>query len=104
MKRITYPAACVLQALHRGVGYGFEVMSVTGLPGGTVYAALRRFEDEGLVTSRWEESEAALAEGRPRRRHYRLTPAGVAALARAAERFRVHRELFGEAAGPEPAR
>lgn len=107
MKRITYPAACVLQALHKGVGYGFDVMAVTDLPGGTVYAALRRFEGEGLVTSSWETPEVAFGEGRPRRRNYRLTSAGVAALERAAERFRVHRRLFAEAddeAGAEPAR
>lgn len=104
MQRLTYPAACVLQALSRGVGYGFDLMAHTGLPGGTVYAALRRFEDEGLVTSTWETPEEAFGEGRPRRRYYRLTPAGETALGRAAERFRVHRELFGDDPGVVPAR
>jgi PadR family transcriptional regulator PadR len=47
---------------------------------GTLYKALGRLEDRGLLTSSWED--AAAAEGRPRRRLYELTGEG----ARAAER------------------
>ena len=47
---------------------------------GTLYKALGRLEEFGLLTSRWED--AAAAEGRPRRRLYELTRQG----ARAAER------------------
>jgi DNA-binding PadR family transcriptional regulator len=47
---------------------------------GTLYKALGRLEEFGLLTSRWEAAEAA--EGRPRRRLYELTPEG----ARVAER------------------
>lgn len=46
---------------------------------GTLYKALGRLEDFGLLTSRWEDAEAA--QGRPRRRLYELTGQG----ARAAE-------------------
>jgi PadR family transcriptional regulator, regulatory protein PadR len=46
---------------------------------GTLYKALGRLEDFGLLASRWEDPEAA--EGRPRRRLYELTGQG----ARAAE-------------------
>ncbi len=42
---------------------------------GTLYKALGRLEEFGLVTSRWEDAVAA--EGRPRRRLYELTGAGV---------------------------
>jgi PadR family transcriptional regulator, regulatory protein PadR len=42
---------------------------------GTLYKALGRLEDLGLLTSRWEE--AAAAEGRPRRRLYELTGQGA---------------------------
>jgi PadR family transcriptional regulator, regulatory protein PadR len=49
---------------------------------GTLYKALNRLEEFGLLTSRWEE--AAAAEGRPRRRLYELTGQG----ARVAERAR----------------
>lgn len=47
---------------------------------GTLYKALGRLEEFGLLTSRWED--AAAAEGRPRRRLYELTGQG----ARVAER------------------
>src|SRR4051812_36400766 len=47
---------------------------------GTLYKALGRLEELRLVSSRWEDAEAA-AEGRPRRRLYELTGEG----ARAAE-------------------
>jgi DNA-binding PadR family transcriptional regulator len=50
---------------------------------GTLYKALGRLEGSGLLESRWEEPQRAEAEGRPRRRLYRVTAAGSAALARA---------------------
>ena len=50
---------------------------------GTLYKALGRLEEFGLLASRWED--AAAAEGRPRRRLYELTGEG----ARVAERARV---------------
>jgi DNA-binding PadR family transcriptional regulator len=49
---------------------------------GTLYKALGRLEEFGLLRSHWED--AATAEGRPRRRLYELTGEG----ARAAERAR----------------
>jgi DNA-binding PadR family transcriptional regulator len=48
---------------------------------GTLYKALSRLEEFGLLTSRWED--AAAVEGRPRRRLYELTRQGAA---KAAER------------------
>jgi PadR family transcriptional regulator, regulatory protein PadR len=42
---------------------------------GTLYKALGRLEEMGLLASRWEDSEAT--EGRPRRRLYELTGEGV---------------------------
>ena len=52
---------------------------------GTLYKALGRLEEFGLLTSRWED--AAAAEGRPRRRLYELTGEG----ARVAERAQAER-------------
>jgi PadR family transcriptional regulator len=92
--RITYQGACVLQALASGVRCGFDVMDFTGLPSGTVYPVLRRFEEHGLLRSEWEDEERARAEGRPRRRNYDLTAEGRAALALAAERLALHRRIF----------
>jgi DNA-binding PadR family transcriptional regulator len=50
---------------------------------GTLYKALGRLATGGLLADRWEEPERALAEGRPRRRLYRITAAGQRALANA---------------------
>ncbi|MBK7724591.1 MAG: helix-turn-helix transcriptional regulator [Dehalococcoidia bacterium] len=52
---------------------------------GTLYKALDRLVKAGLLTSRWEDAQAAADEERPRRRLYRLTAAGGSAL-RQAER------------------
>jgi DNA-binding PadR family transcriptional regulator len=48
---------------------------------GTLYKALDRMERAGLLTSRWEDPVLAAAAGRPRRRLYQISAAGVAALA-----------------------
>jgi PadR family transcriptional regulator PadR len=58
---------------------------------GTLYKALSRLEEFGLLTSRWED--ARTAEGRPRRRLYELTGQGAriaeeAAVVRAPKTFR----------------
>jgi DNA-binding PadR family transcriptional regulator len=42
---------------------------------GTLYKALSRLEEFGLLASRWEDASAA--EGRPRRRLYELTGQGA---------------------------
>ena len=62
---------------------------------GTLYRALGRMEQMGLLKSRWEDPEIPARENRPRRRLYRLTAAGesaareaVAADASAARRVR----------------
>jgi DNA-binding PadR family transcriptional regulator len=55
---------------------------------GTLYKALDRLERAGYLASRWEDPMIAAREGRPRRRFYRVTLTGEAALAeaRSAER------------------
>jgi PadR family transcriptional regulator len=59
---------------------------------GTLYKALQRLEDGGLLASRWEDPDLAAAEGRPRRRLYEVTGAGERALAawRAEQHDRAH--------------
>src|SRR5437764_2206776 len=59
----------VKEALRAGSGGRFD------LPTGTVYPALHRLEDAGLISGAW-----SVADGR-RRRSYRLTPAGQHKLA-----------------------
>lgn len=48
---------------------------------GTLYKALQRLEEAGLLESHWEDPNIAAAEGRPRRRLYVVTGAGERALA-----------------------
>jgi DNA-binding PadR family transcriptional regulator len=50
---------------------------------GTLYKALDRMKKAGLLESRWEDPAVAAAAERPRRRLYRVTAAGEAALAEA---------------------
>ena len=86
---LTYSTAIILQALANGYQYGFDIIDLTGLPSGTVYPALRRFENAGLVDSKWENEAIAQAEQRPPRRYYELTPDGRDALAEAVKRYRL---------------
>ena len=82
-----YATVAVLRALAEGAPYGLDIMDRTGLPSGTVYPTLMRLEKRGFVGGRWEEAGVARREGRPRRRYYRLTRAGEAALREALRRF-----------------
>ena len=52
---------------------------------GTLYRALHRLDAAGLVESWWEDPNDAADAGRPRRRSYRITGVGVAALAKASD-------------------
>jgi hypothetical protein len=55
---------------------GAELMSAARVASGTLYPLLLRFEKAGVLTSRWEDGRPEDL-GRPRRRFYRMTPAGV---------------------------
>ena len=79
--------ALVLNALDLGCRHGFDILDVTGLPSGTVYPILRRLEQDGLASSKWEPARMAQEELRPPRRYYELTPAGVERVAEARARF-----------------
>jgi len=74
------------------------VMDVTGLPSGTVYPALRRMEESGLVGSKWEKDGIAQRDGRPARKYYELTREGESALAEAVSRYRNLECLLSQAA------
>lgn len=73
----------LLSVLTAGPGHGYAIISALrdrssgafDLPEGTVYPALHRLEDAGLLASSWAD-----ANGR-RRRVYGLTDEGAAALA-----------------------
>jgi PadR family transcriptional regulator len=73
----------LLSVLAAGPAHGYVVIAALrdrsggtfDLPEGTVYPALHRLEDAGLLSSSWAD-----AQGR-KRRVYALTDKGVAALA-----------------------
>jgi PadR family transcriptional regulator, regulatory protein PadR len=58
----------IMEAMRAGSGGQFD------LPTGTIYPALRRLEQAGLVQATWSQA------GGRRRRVYELTPAGRRAL------------------------
>jgi PadR family transcriptional regulator, regulatory protein PadR len=55
--------------------YGYDLMKAARLQSGTLYPMLARLQDEGLVTSQWEEAQHP--DGRPPRKYYQLTGEGV---------------------------
>ncbi|HKX28871.1 MAG TPA: helix-turn-helix transcriptional regulator [Blastocatellia bacterium] len=102
---LSFAAAVVLQAVANGYLYGFDIIAVTGLPGGTVYPALRRLEEAGSLVSKWEKQSVAQKEQRPPRKYYELTREGRGALADAAKRYRLleQTEVGGER-HPKPSK
>jgi transcriptional regulator len=74
----------LLAVLEAGPAHGYAVIEALrstsqgafDLPTGTVYPALRRLEDDGLVRSAWEQPA-----GQRRRRVYSLTAKGRKTLA-----------------------
>lgn len=81
----------LLAVLDRGAAHGYAVVErlreesrgAFDLPEGTIYPALHRLHEEGLLASRWSEHD-----GR-RRRTYHLTARGRAAFARRREEWRL---------------
>jgi DNA-binding PadR family transcriptional regulator len=79
------------QATFHGFGLAHAMRDQNGSRSltshGTLYKALGRLEELGLLSSHWED--AAAVEGRPRRRLYALTGEG----ARVAERARAGKTI-----------
>ena len=75
---MTLPTKVVLAVLLDAPAadhYGLDIAEKAGLKSGSLYPILGRLEDRGWLASRWEDIDPA-AEGRPRRRYYRLTADG----------------------------
>lgn len=68
---------CLLAMLQERPDYGYGLSQrlaaagVADVPGGTIYPALLRLEQQGLAEPRWAPSEAG-----PRRKYYAISPAG----------------------------
>ena len=69
------------------------MVAETGIRGGTVYPILSRLESDGFLSSSWEPAEVARADGRPPRRYYKVTRAGVKALNEALEGIKALKPL-----------
>lgn len=82
--------------LAKVVAEGQEAKRLTAY--GTLYKALDRLERAGCLASRWEDPDYAAEASRPRRRLYRMTAIGQAALADA------HAALDAEAAAARQPR
>lgn len=83
----------VLHAVASGHAFGFDVIDATGLTSGTVYPALDRLEELGLLRSTWEDDAEARKQGRPPRRYFTVTAPGAEALAAALKRYKVFRPV-----------
>lgn len=68
---------CILRVLESGPSYGYAItaeLSSAGLgeiKGGTLYPLLTRYEQRGLISSRWQAGESG-----PGRKYFSLTDAG----------------------------
>nr|WP_221376671.1 PadR family transcriptional regulator [Actinoplanes polyasparticus] len=68
---------CLLAMLRERADYGYGLSQrlaaagVADVPGGTLYPALLRLEEQGLATPSWAPSEAG-----PRRKYYAITGVG----------------------------
>lgn len=88
-------------ALAAGERHGYEIMQdverrtdgKVSLHPGTLYRALGRLEEMGLLKSRSEDPRIAARENRPRRRFYTLTASGELAVRAAMEEARAATRL-----------
>ena len=94
----------LLAALEGGPRHGYAVITYLrehsggrlDLPTGTIYPALHRLEQAGLIAGDWSE-----VAGR-RRRSYRLTAAGEKALSGRRADWRDFREIVGAVLEAKP--
>ncbi|MET1074915.1 MAG: PadR family transcriptional regulator [Umezawaea sp.] len=94
---MTLPTQLVLRQLMEDPAremYGLEICAAAGLPSGTIHPILARLEKVGWLESRWEEVDPA-AEGRPKRRYYRLHPDGIAQVKAALHRAEASVKALG---------
>jgi PadR family transcriptional regulator PadR len=99
--RMTIAVATVLRIFLNDVSeprYGYELMRLTGFPSGKLYPILARLQRAGWLIREQEQIDPGAA-GRPARRLYRLSSAGIQAarqeLAALNEKLRPTSELLG---------
>lgn len=77
--RISIHVLRVLQALYQRLDtpfYGLELQRSLDISNGALYPILDKLERAGYVTSQTEDIDES-AEGRRRRRYFRLTASGI---------------------------
>lgn len=79
----------ILKAVSLGPFHGYGVLRIQQISGGrleiqqgSLYPALYRLEQQGLIQSEWEESD-----NKRKAKYYRLTPAGRRQLRSGAEKW-----------------
>ena len=91
----------ILAALEQGTAHGWEIWSrleesgggALRLKEGSLYPALYRLEQQGLIAARWEST--ATSRRGPRRRIYRLTDKGRRRLSAARDEWRQFVTVLG---------
>ena len=75
---MTQATKMLLRVLLDAAGplYGLEIATKADLPSGTIHPILARLEKAKWLESSWEPIDPH-AEGRPRRRYYKLTDEGA---------------------------
>ena len=97
----------ILAVLSRGESYGYAIIrevrersgGVLAWSEGMLYPVLHRLEQEGVLRSRWDRSES----GR-RRKYYRITDEGVAALRAERSQWTAVHDTLNDLWGAEPCR
>lgn len=97
----------VLSILKEGPSHGYAIYSeiarrsnnVLKFKQGTVYPLLHVLEDEGLISSEWQETEPG---NRRRRRVYSITDQGLRALEERLDAWRVFSQAMIDLTGVEP--
>jgi PadR family transcriptional regulator, regulatory protein PadR len=78
--RLTFQSLKVLNAFVSDPSRplaGADLIRVSNIPAGTLYPILLRFEEGGWLKGRWEKGDPSI-KGRPLRKLYRITGAGLA--------------------------
>jgi PadR family transcriptional regulator PadR len=113
----------LLQLLRERPSYGYELSErlrtrtggILSFDEGAIYPLLHAYERRGLVTGYWESGDELLlpdglsglpgggesARKGPRRRYYRLTDRGVAALSMSVAEWQTFAEAIGRVLGGE---
>ena len=97
--RLSHSSLKIVQTFVDAPGEAFcgsELIDRAGVSPGVVYPFLVRWEEEGLLSARWEQQDASDL-GRPRKRFYKLTAKGKATAREALRPFVVSMRPIMEA-------